>query len=687
MHSLQSPVDKLGRSPEAEQASSDANAVCFAASFACAMSATSGALCAIVRSPLAGPHWFVIVKAFLLLTAVVSCVVVLAGRSGLQRRASHGSMVLAIIAVMFMPCLALVNRTIADILVYPILLGAISAGVLRVVALARSMARPRLMLAIMCGCGAGIGYFFVVNSRGYATVLTPEQALTGLQHLDTLFHASIANMLVKYGVLSTGLDGLAHIKYHFLSHIWLGGLGLWLRVSTLEAYYIAAQIVAVPLLLFSLVSSTNLLRQSSAGPIDSALITLVPLLFLLTVDLWGWTSYLVSESYFLALILFLLGLPLLAEIASDDFRLRPSLQVVALVVVGVLMLLSKISVGAIYWAATGFLLWRQLGLTLLNLLGLAIPILLLVGTCAAFTSPDSGTYLHALRPLSFVREYPQGALPNIVANLILLCVAWPIWRSGSGQQKKLAEVFAIIAIGGLAPALLLDLAGGAAYYFVNVGTWACIVFVSAHFVPSVGGRRPGFAGPAIVLFAILLVALATDEKRSSLRKFAAQFEELRARVGVLIGDPGVAALPPWRRVVALLAPGDPVRRKLAEDLKRTPGAQARQTLVSLGVMDNLRTAVFVPPDNQAFWSTYLDCRGNPLFVPAILGVPMLKGLNPAGLKCARDPFYSFAAYRPDAISEVSTDLQLCARAAELGFRWVVVLMTPTAGRKIECRTE
>ena len=84
----------------------------------------------------------------------------------------------------------------------------------------------------------------------------------------------------------------------------------------------------------------------------------MPLLLLFVVDVWGWTSYLVSESYFLAMILLLLSLPLLAEIADDRVRFRLDMQVVALIVVGILILTSKISVGVIYWAAAGFLLWQ-----------------------------------------------------------------------------------------------------------------------------------------------------------------------------------------------------------------------------------------------------------------------------------------------------------------------------------------
>ena len=52
----------------------------------------------------------------------------------------------------------------------------------------------------------------------------------------------------------------------------------------------------------------------------------------------------------------------------------------------------------------------------------------------------------------------------------------------------------------------------------------------------------------------------------------------------------------------------------------------------MGLMYDTAAVVFVPPENLAFWTNYLDCRGDPFFVPAIFGAPMLKGLN---LSCAK----------------------------------------------------
>lgn len=666
-----------------QPATGQSGPIYFAAIFGWTMSAVSAAMCALVRMPLGGPHWFVFVKAFLLLAAIISCAVVLIGKRAQEGDAAYAPVLMSMLAVIFLPGLAWLIGPAADIVAYPVLLGLFAVGVRMAVAASR-MPSNRPLLALTCGCAAGIGYFFLINSKDYATVLTPELALVGTQHLDTLFHASISNMLLKHGVLSTGFDGFVPHKYHVLSHVWLGSISAWLGVSTLEGYFIGAQIIAIPLLFFSLSLASHLLRRPAEGLTDSALITLVPLLLLFLVETWGATSYLVSESYFLAMILFLLSLPLLAEIAEDRFRFRPGMQVVALVVVGILILTSKISVGVVYWGAVGFLLWRQAGLTLFNLVMLALPILSLVVLLAAVSSPATGTYVHALSPLSFIREYPRAAWPNVLANLVLLYAAWQVWRSGSDRDKKCAETFAIIAIGSLAPALLLEIGGGSAFYFVNVGTWACIVFLSAYAAMVFKESHLSRLRPAFVLAAILLLALATGEKRNSVGKLGAQFADLQARVGVLIGETAGAPATTLQRIVALLAPGHPARQKLADDVRRTPGGQAQQTLVSMGLPQHRRAAVFVPPENLAFWTNYVDCRGDPFFVPAVLGSPMLKGLNPSSQNCARDRYYGFVAYKSDASSEASTDSQLCARAADYGFTTVLVLATPTTGRKIQC---
>jgi hypothetical protein len=66
----------------------------------------------------------------------------------------------------------------------------------------------------------GTGYFFPARSQ-YWVFLNPlfvERIYVGGAHLDTLFHASISQMIETYGIPSTGLDGLPYLHYHFGSH-------------------------------------------------------------------------------------------------------------------------------------------------------------------------------------------------------------------------------------------------------------------------------------------------------------------------------------------------------------------------------------------------------------------------------------------------------------------------------------
>jgi hypothetical protein len=646
------------------------------------MAAVSTVMVTIVRWPLGSPHWFVFVKALLLPCAVIACATLFTVRH-VERGGAYSALLVSTAAVMFLPCLAWLNGPLADVVIYPLFVGLLAAGISQAASAMRKVPAGRWVFAIACGCLAGFGYFLVINSRAFGSVLTPELALTGIHQLDTIFHASIANMLVKYGVLSTGLDGLLPTKYHVLSHIWLGCIGLWLGVPTLEAYSIGGQIIAIPMLLFSLSLAIHLFRRPGEGPANGALITLGSLLLLFVADLWGWTSYLVSESYFLAMILFLLALPLLAEIADSERPRRLSLQLAALGVAGLLILLSKISVGAVLAGGTGFLLWRRMGTTPLGLIKLAAPLLLLVILAIAIISPGARMLLETLEPLGFIREHPRGALPNIAANLVLLYAAFQVWRGGTPRDQRCAEVVAVMAIASVVPVLLINVPGGSDYYFVNVGTWAAIVFVCAYGGAHFEKRFPNPRMPGFVVGALLLVALATQEKRQSAYRLGALFAEVQARARVVSGESAGAETTTRQRLIELLTPGHPARYALASDMRRTPGWQARETLLAMGITQSHRAAVFVPPDNVPFWTIAVECRQDPFFVPAILGAPMLKGLNPPALKCPKEPHYGFADYK-DASSEPLSDQQLCDRAAPWKFDTVLILTTPTTGRKIRC---
>jgi hypothetical protein len=570
----------------------------------------------------------------------------------------------------------------AGFVIDPVLVGLFAVGGIRTIAGARDARLRRT--AVGFGLLAGISYFVLVNSRAVASVLTPEEAIIGTLNMDTLFHSSIANMLVQHGKLSIGLDGFTPISYHFLSHIWLGCIGLWLGTSTPVAYFVGMQVVAIPLLFFNLALAVYLLRPAGERLANGALIVQLPVLLLLLTEIWGWTSYLISESYLLALNMFLPALPLLAEMARTKDRKRLCLQTACLGYAGVLIGIAKVSVGAVLLPATGFLLFRQLALPARRLVQLGVPALI-VGALVAFAAFRSfGGSTKMVDPLSFVREYPDGAWPNIVANLVLIIAAVTVWRHGTASDRKCAETFAFIAVAGAIPALLLNILGGSAYYFINIGTFAAAVFVSAYGGPILLARLPRASRPEFVLAAMLLVALGTNQKLKSPLAFADMFAEIELRTSGYLGD-GVKPAPTHLgRLAELLSPLGRVRRALAADQERLPRAQALETLINAGLTQTPNAAVFVPPENTRFWSFYRDCRAVSLFIPAMLGAPMIRGLNGEAPGCWREPGYGFPAYGPDAVSQPSTDDELCGRAQKWGLRTVFVLPTPVEVRRIEC---
>ncbi|OAF01245.1 hypothetical protein AYJ54_29665 [Bradyrhizobium centrolobii] len=661
-----------------------ASPVQFVTIFTVTMSAVSAVICAIVRGPLGGAHWLAFAKAFLLLAAIVSTVTLTL--SFVERHGrSYAGVLMAALAVLFLNCLALPFGRVADLFIDPILLALAVLGIRQTVIAARAMPFRHKLPAVSLGVLAGLGYFLVINARGLASVLSPEQAIVGVQNLDTLFHAAIANMLVNYGTVSMGMDGLVPVTYHFLSHIWLGCLGRWLGSGTYQAYFIGAQVVAIPLLFFSLFLAAYLLRPRGERLRSGALLALAPLFLLFCTEMWNTSSYLFSESYFLAAIIFLLSLPLFAEISTTASRRRLCIQAGCVAVVGLLMEMSKVSVGVVFLPAAGYLLLRQLALKARTLLMLGAAALVLAAVAAFAIFRAMGGSLKMVDPLNFLWEYPELAWPSLVANFVLLCATIVVWIVSRRADRLCAEAFAIMALAASIPSVLLVIPGGSAYYFIHVGTFAAVVFVVAYAGPWLEHRVPSLFRPELLVAALVLVTLDTPQKIRSPIVVGEEWAELARRTSGYLGNATDVGDSTRKRLGTLLLPGSGRRRALAEDMMRLPRAQSIKTLRDRGLADAPGSAVFVPPENVPFWSYLQDCRTVSEIIPALLGVPMIRGLNPTAAECRNEANYGFPAYGPDSVSQPTSDDELCAHATRWGLRTVFVLARPTEVRRIDCR--
>jgi hypothetical protein len=101
---------------------------------------------------------------------------------------------------------------------------------------------------------------------GFENPLFVANLCNGYAHIDTLFHATLANMLRTYGTCSTGLDGLPHVLYHFGSHWVFARFSNLLDLPVIDFYNLAYPVIFAPFVIFSLLTFAVSIAETWRGP-------------------------------------------------------------------------------------------------------------------------------------------------------------------------------------------------------------------------------------------------------------------------------------------------------------------------------------------------------------------------------------------------------------------------------------
>lgn len=203
----------------------------------------------------------------------------------------------------------------------------------------RMEAMLAVLMALLCAAVA------LGNSTVYTSFDMLQRLQAGAVHHDTLFHASIAAMVKQYGVVSTGLNGLVDTPYHAFSHQLFAAISLLTGTPVLEVYGVAPAMLFIPVLVFSVVHGSLALSQRPAenAPLIWGIVCGLFVVIPLALQFWAfWDSYLVSESYLIALGLFSVGLPLLykRQLTLADY--------VVTAVLATMIAHAKVSVGMMF---------------------------------------------------------------------------------------------------------------------------------------------------------------------------------------------------------------------------------------------------------------------------------------------------------------------------------------------------
>lgn len=445
---------------------------------------------------------------------------------------------------------------------------------------------------------------------GYASPRWRDLLMTGYVSRDVAFHAAYTEMLVTYGRASTGLDGLPYMPYHFASHLLAGALAKLTHTSALTVYHFVFPWLLPVLYIAAFMMFVMALRprtdwRTSVSFWIVIVVGTVRVLPQPIANIQGmWSLMFVSESTVLSQAIFFFGAAAVVRGWVDRSRF---FRLVGLPVLCFALGFSKQS---LLFVAVGGLAalfftenrWRQKHYW---------PCIALVLASAYLAYRlASGTFeTISIVPFHFVNTWAHTSVPG----WLLLNFGWAWLYIGlrlNERRRPFTDVFVLVAliITGLIPALLLEIPGGSAAYFVEIQRFVAVGMLAAWLPPSLWRQRN-----RLIVWVRRAMVLAC---------------------GLAIGNIALAlvGLMMWTIAVPTL-PISPVVQQLDEIAMLPAEVRAQTGLLIVR--------------NHPYWSMLsmgdVTCAVTPFVAPALTGMALIDGLPEA---CAAAQYYGFHTYLP-----------------------------------------
>lgn len=550
-----------------------------------------------------------------------------------------------------------------------------------------------ILAAVLLTCSAAERFF------------VPEAITLGLASTDNYFHVAISQMVLHFGVPSTGGDGLVVQHYHFGFHVWAALLATAVGAPA-ALVHVYGVVVTLKLALVMALVACSLHVSPPAGAPHAGYARLA----WVTLFVLAGAGFFESASFVLAMV-FLVGVfPLAVGLATrqdlDSSGYRTALALVALAT-GVCAV-SKVSAGFLLGLVLLWILWRGRR-NRANLVAVLLALAVLAACTALFLVPRE-LGLGDISPHILRASYQQYLIPLTFASYLLpvgvVAAAWLGWRTTSGRLASGARMLEMrLSLDRFTPAgahtpLL------AAADLLALCTLACLLVLVT--VP-IGSNMAYFSGIVFFMSAALLPWSLLRHDRVRADGLVARFAVVLVSLLVVwwvsdyretLGDAYARVLQASRPAVdeeSADAPVDGTKRQLQQSLashgnlfgrtqafrQQTPWMQAIRGIEqqrSAGA----RPMVYVPPQALDFWTRLKGespywCLGAHLMIPAQSGIPMVLGITPQtpDLRCMPRgiEWYGFGVDQDKHRSVVMSDAQLCARVRPQGFDTVIVLNT------------
>jgi hypothetical protein len=430
------------------------------------------------------------------------------------------------------------------------------------------------------------------------------------------------------------------------------------------------QIIMLPLMLFGLSRATLIFTGGQPRRAALAMQVAAPLTQLAMIDVGDFSSYLNYESYAVALVLLLGGLPLLHAMATNADSNADGAATLAMAY-AILLTGAKIPVGAVWTAATLVVLLRARRLSPRGW-GIVILLLLIHAFVALrYILPDDNVATSGFGPMHFVLTFPVVAAINLLIIGAAAFFHLRDWRAG--RDRLWQETVLAIFVASVVPALLVRLEGGAVYYFLNIATWVAIASLSARFITATANR--GRIAPLAACASIFVLCVVVTPQK--LRAYPSLRGQRQALLDSL--DPAAAARFAHTGILNPLA-----LKAVRSASAHAVGGEIGTLLQKAGAVPGADMAVFVAPDFRAYWRLPAHCNMAPFLIPGLYGLPMLEGIPPDSEHCDLDVYYGYRFFGPDSHARATSDAMLCIRARRKGYSRVAVLEGPAVAHRLDC---
>lgn len=474
-------------------------------------------------------------------------------------------------------------------------------------------------------------FFVIFNRYMSANLFGAEYLELGYLQHDPLMFSALSTMAAKFNVSSLGIDAFAPISYHFLALALIGKISHLSEVRSIYGLFVTTQVFFFPVFLYALVCiskyvckqlSIDVFWLKKGGAALSLLWVAVAFIVLSLVDYMDpWKSYISSETAYVGTTLALFSVFLI--INKIGSLAENKLTLLFLFVSVFIVVLTKPPVGVFLLFFISYLYLRlsygKKGWLLANVKVCGVGFLAVILAYPLVNNPFQSLQVSLFKMFHSTATFPAISFAlKMLLGISLLFSVFFLYRDRLGKLFIVCECLLLLSILSIAIPLVVDVAGGSGYYiFQPILMISALVMLSSlallllkHFSTTLHGIKLNFflhiTASVMLLLTFWLFSYQLGYQYDLLNRYAS---------GLInsIGNSGTDGYT-----------GNNINIYVESTNQGRWIKSLREFLQDNNVtLSNAVTGIFVEKDSNIFWKYAPSCKLAPLFLPGLVGLPLV----------------------------------------------------------------